>query len=135
MLRRALDCGANPVMTENRVACPSADIRVVLPPLLRRWSDLTRCSAALARRVTDRRAGILLGALVIFALVLIVYSPILPGTFLIDDHRLIKEKNPIAIGELSPMTIWFRTDFALSTVVLWLQWLAWGENPGGYHAV
>src|SRR5205814_1633129 len=49
--------------------------------------------------------------------------------------RLIKENNPLATGELTPLTIWFQTDFALSTLSLWLQWLAWGDHPAGYHAV
>ena len=73
--------------------------------------------------------------LLIFALVLVVYCPILPGNFLMDDHRLIKEDNPLVNGELTPFNIWFQTDFTLSTFALWLQWLAWGENSGGYHAV
>ena len=76
-----------------------------------------------------------LGVVFIFALVLIVYRPILPGSFLMDDHRLIKEDNPLVNGELKPFNIWFQTDFTLSTFSLWLQWLAWGENPGGYHVV
>ena len=52
-----------------------------------------------------------------------------------DDHRLIKEDNPLVNGELTPLNLWFQMDFTLSTFALWLQWLAWGENPGGYHAV
>jgi len=81
------------------------------------------------------RLRLFFGAVFIFALVLIAYSPILPGSFLMDDHRLIKEDNPLVNGELTPMNIWFQTDFTLSTFGLWLQWLAWGENPGGYHVV
>jgi len=73
--------------------------------------------------------------LFIFVLVLIVYNPILPGNFLMDDHRLIYEDNPLTNGELSPLNIWFQTDFTLSTFGLWLQWLAWGEHPGCYHAI
>ena len=76
-----------------------------------------------------------LGALHIFTLVVVVYGPILPGSFLMDDHRLIKEDNPLVNGTLGPLTIWFQTDFTLSTFALWLQWLAWGEHPGFYHAV
>src|SRR5476651_1722142 len=81
------------------------------------------------------RVRIGLGVLFLFALVFIVYRPILPGNFLMDDHRLIKDENPLVTGELTPLTIWFQTDFTLSTFALWLQWLAWGENPGGYHVV
>ena len=76
-----------------------------------------------------------LGAVVIFTLVFIVYSPILPGSFLMDDHRLIAEDNALVNGQFGPLNIWFQTDFTLSTFALWLQWLAWGENPGFYHAV
>ena len=35
----------------------------------------------------------------------------------------------------SVRSIWFQTDFTLSTFALWLQWLAWGDNPSFYHAV
>ena len=76
-----------------------------------------------------------LGILFIFALVFIVYRPILPGNFLMDDHRLIEEDNPLVNGQFTPLNLWFQTDFTLSTFALWLQWLAWGENPGGYHTV
>jgi Flp pilus assembly protein TadD len=76
-----------------------------------------------------------LGMLFIFALVFMVYSPILPGNFLMDDHRLVKEDNALLDGDFTPCNIWFQTDFTLSTVAWWLQWLAWGENPAGYHVV
>lgn len=71
----------------------------------------------------------------IFILVLICYSPLLPGSFLMDDQRLIELDNPLVNKVLSPRTIWFQTDFPLSTFALWLQWLTWGNNPGGYHGV
>jgi tetratricopeptide (TPR) repeat protein len=86
-------------------------------------------------KVTRGRVRLGLGILFIFALVFIVYAPILPGSFLMDDHRLIKDDNPLVNGELGPLNIWFQTDFTLSTFALWLQWLAWGEHPGCYHAV
>ena len=73
--------------------------------------------------------------LVIFALVFIVYSPMLPGNFIMDDHRLVKDENALVTGEFTPGNIWFQTDFPLSAVAWWLQWLVWGENPAGYHAV
>ena len=81
------------------------------------------------------RLRLALGALFLFALVFMVYRPMLPGTFLMDDHRLIKEDNPLVNGTFTPFNIWFQTDFTLSTFALWLQWLAWGEHPAGYHAV
>ena len=52
-----------------------------------------------------------------------------------DDRRLIEGENPIVTGELGPSSVWFQTDFALSTFAFWAQWLAWGANPGWYHAV
>jgi Flp pilus assembly protein TadD len=70
-----------------------------------------------------------------FAIVLIVYRPILPGSFVIDDESLIGRDNPLVNGTCSPWTIWFQTDFTLATFGWWLQRLAWGENPAGYHAV
>src|SRR5580700_2397607 len=79
------------------------------------------------------RAG--LGVLVLVALVLAAYRPILPGSFLMDDRRLVQTDNPLVNGTAGPLSIWFRADFALSTFSFWLEWLAWGQNPGGYHAV
>ena len=76
------------------------------------------------------RLGLVLGALLIFALILVAYRPILPGSFLMDDRRLIEGENPLATGELGPWSVWFQTDFALSTFVLWAQWLAWGGKSG-----
>jgi Flp pilus assembly protein TadD len=91
--------------------------------------------AALPIKMSASHVRTGLGALLIFALVFLVYAPILPGTFLMDDHRLIKEDNALVTGEMSPLTFWFQTDFTLSAVTWWLQWLAWGDSPGGYHAV
>jgi len=75
------------------------------------------------------------GVALLFALVLAVYRPILPGNFLLDDWRLIETDNPLVTGELTPFNLWFQTDFTLSTLGLWLQYLAWGHSPGWYHAV
>jgi Flp pilus assembly protein TadD len=85
--------------------------------------------------VRASRLRLALGALIIFALVLAVYRPILPGSFLIDDHRLIASDNPLLNGELTPYFIWFQTDFTLTTFTWWIERLAWGENPAGYHVV
>jgi protein O-mannosyl-transferase len=75
-----------------------------------------------------------LGALAIFALVLAAYWPALGGGFVWDDG-LVVGKNPLIRGELSLGAVWFRTDFPLTTVALWLQWLLWGMKPAGYHVV
>ena len=52
-----------------------------------------------------------------------------------DDHRLIKDDNGLVQGSFTPLNIWFQTDFTLSAVAWWMQWHAWGEHPGFYHAV
>jgi Flp pilus assembly protein TadD len=98
--------------------------------------QLSEQSISSAPHGPDRAWGRLaLGALIIFALVLVVYRPILPGSFLMDDRRLVQGDNPLVTGELGPFSIWFQTDFALSTFALWAQWLTWGSHSGGYHAV
>jgi tetratricopeptide (TPR) repeat protein len=79
------------------------------------------------------RAG--LGVLALVALVLAAYRPLLPGSFLMDDRRLVQTDNPLVNGTAGPLSIWFRADFALSTFAFWVEWLAWGQNPAGYHAV
>ena len=75
------------------------------------------------------------GALLLIALIFIVYRPVLPGTFVMDDQRLIGSDNGLVNGEFTPLTIWFRTDFTLATLGWWLERLAWGDNPAGYHLV
>jgi tetratricopeptide (TPR) repeat protein len=73
--------------------------------------------------------------LVILALVLAVYRPVLPGSFLMDDWRMVRADNPIVNGDFGPLSIWFQKEWPLSWLVLWGQWLAWGPHPGWYHAV
>jgi Flp pilus assembly protein TadD len=58
----------------------------------------------------------------------------LRGQFLWDD-LLVVHKNPLVTGELGLGSIWFRTDFPLTNVAFWLEWLAWGNHPMGYHVV
>src|SRR5438105_2738859 len=57
-----------------------------------------------AVRAPEHRAvfRFVLGALFLFALVLCVYRPILPGSFLMDDRRLVQAENPLATGALTP---------------------------------
>ena len=85
--------------------------------------------------ISTNRDLLLPGAFLMVALVVIAYLPILPGSFLMDDRRLIEGDNPIVNGQLGPLSVWFQTDFALSTYLFWVQWLVWGAHPGGYHAV
>jgi tetratricopeptide (TPR) repeat protein len=64
----------------------------------------------------------------------IVYWPALHGEFVWDDTILVK-RNPLVTGELTLSTVWFHTDFPLTIVVLWLQWLTFGSHAFGYHIV
>jgi len=73
------------------------------------------------------------GAALIF-LVFLVYLPSLRGGFIWDDLLLVNE-NPLVKGEFTLSSIWFRTDFPLSNVALWLEWLAFGKNAAGYRIV
>src|ERR1035438_7738576 len=77
-----------------------------------------------------RRLGA--GALIIFLAVLAVYWRVLRGQFLWDD-LLVVHRNPLVTGELGLGSLWFRTDFPLTNVAFWLEWLAWGNHPVGYH--
>jgi Flp pilus assembly protein TadD len=80
--------------------------------------------------------GVLPGILVILALVLLVYRPVLPGVFLMDDARLIGPDNPLVNGGLTPRSIWFQTDFTLATFGWWVEDLVFGRtHPGGFHLV
>lgn len=83
---------------------------------------------------TPSNCGAFIGAVVIFLLVFAIYWPALRGQFVWDDQLLI-DRNPLVKGDLNLATIWFRTDFPLSMVALWAQWLLWGDVPTGYHIV
>lgn len=75
------------------------------------------------------------GSLLLGTLVLAVYQPVLPGNFLMDDWRLTYTDNGLVNGQFTPYNLWFQTDFTLSAVALYWQWLAWGHSPGAYHLV
>jgi Flp pilus assembly protein TadD len=74
------------------------------------------------------------GVVIIFLAVLAVYWRALRGQFLWDDF-LVVHRNPLVTGELGLVSLWFRTDFPLTNVAFWLEWLAWGEHTLGYHVV
>jgi tetratricopeptide (TPR) repeat protein len=74
------------------------------------------------------------GAVLIFLLAFAAYWPVLRGQFIWDDPLLV-EKNPLVTHTLNLRTVWFQTDFPLSVVAFWLQWLCWGNNAAGYHTV
>ena len=70
----------------------------------------------------------------LFLLVFAAYWPALRGEFVWDDELLVL-KNPLATGQLNLRNVWLQTDFSLTTVTLWLQWLLWGNHPACYHIV
>ncbi len=76
-----------------------------------------------------------MGVLAIVLLTFAVYSPVIPGSFLMDDERLVGRDNPLVNGQLTLCTLWFGTDFTLATFGWWLEHLAFGPNPAGYHIV
>src|SRR5215471_13978774 len=88
-------------------------------------------NASFARRERQRSFA---GAMILAALVLAAYWPALRGDFVWDDKLLVL-KNPLVTGELNPTSIWFHTDFPLSLITLWIQWLLWGAHPIGFHIV
>jgi Flp pilus assembly protein TadD len=59
---------------------------------------------------------------------------VLRGQFIWDDPLLV-EKNPLVTHTLNLRSVWFRTDFPLTVVAFWLQWLLWGKAAAGYHTV
>ncbi len=90
--------------------------------------------AATPTRLGSGRTGLLLGSALLFVLVLVAYWPAMRGPFVWDDWLVIQQ-NPLVKGEFSLRSIWFQTDFPLTMVAFWLQSLAWGKNPVGYHVV
>jgi tetratricopeptide (TPR) repeat protein len=75
-----------------------------------------------------------MGAGLIVVAVLVAFMPALAGQFVWDDVLLV-DRNPLVTGKLSLFSVWFRTDFPLTLTILWLQWLAWGAHPAGYHII
>src|ERR1041385_3379532 len=86
-------------------------------------------------KASNNSKSLLLGALTLLGLTFIAYCPLLPGSFIMDDHKLIADDNPVVNGTMGPLSIWFRLDFPLSTFVFWIQWLLFGEHAAGYHVV
>src|ERR1043166_8499071 len=78
------------------------------------------------------RLGLAVAAILL--LVLAVYWPALRGGFVWDDTLLI-DRTPLVTGKLNLGSVCFRTDFPLSVIAFWLQWLVWGPTAAGYHIV
>ena len=86
----------------------------------------------IARAGSWRTTRFVLAIVALVLLVFVGYWPSLKGGFVWDDLVLVK-KNPLITGELNLRTVWFATDFSLTTVVTWIEWLAFGEHPLGYR--
>lgn len=115
------------------VAVPGG--RSWLPEWLRAGEFETR-PMWLRRVFSTAPAGLALGAFLLFALVLVVYLPLLPGSFVMDDARLVGEQaNPLVNGQLTLRSVWFQTDFPLTLCAWWAEWSLWGNHPLGYHVV
>lgn len=79
-----------------------------------------------------------LGAVVILALVVMVYFPSLRGGFLWDDDILLTANQHIkAAGTQGLSAIWFSSNqpdyLPLTSTSFWLEWRLWGMNPTGYR--
>ena len=89
---------------------------------------------AMETDATSSKSRAIQGTGLIFLLALVVYWPALGGEFVWDD-RLLVMKNPLVTGEYNLLTLWFRTDFPLALIALWVEWHLWGMQPMGYHVV
>jgi tetratricopeptide (TPR) repeat protein len=74
-------------------------------------------------------AGLALVGMTVFG-----YWPSLRGGFVWDDLVLVT-KNLLVTGELDLGSVWWRTDFSLSVVGNWLEWLVFKEFAPGYRIV
>lgn len=83
----------------------------------------------------DRCRHLAIGAFVIVLLTFAVYLPVIPGSFVMDDERLISYNNILVNGEVTLRSLWFYTDFTLTTFAWWAEHLLFGKNPAGYHVV
>src|ERR1051326_3373386 len=94
--------------------------------------------ASAVHQPSSGRVGFLTGftlrAAIIVLLVFGAYWPAFRGQF-VWDYTLLVEKNPLATHALNLRTVWFQTDFPLTVVAFWLQWLLWGKGAVGYHIV
>jgi protein O-mannosyl-transferase len=77
------------------------------------------------------------GALLLAALVVLIYMPSHRGGFLLDDDLLVSG-NPLIKAPDGLQKIWFTTQapdyWPVTNTSLWIDWRLWGANPAGYHA-
>src|SRR5688572_9864799 len=114
-----------------------AFVRALLRPSRMSTSSQTNTASAADAPVVPAgtlRNPFAMGSVLILLLTFAIYWPALRGGFVWDDMILV-EKNQLATGDLNLRTVWFGTDFPLTTVMFWIQWLLWGKNTFGYHVV
>jgi protein O-mannosyl-transferase len=100
------------------------------------WINAAGAREAFSHFFASSQVPNVLSAFFLVALVVAIYLPILPGSFIMDDARLVgKAANPLVSGELTFRTVWFGTDFPLTLCVWWAEWSTWGNHACGYHAV
>ena len=86
--------------------------------------------------MSESRVRLFVGGFLLVLLVLAVYLPMLPGSFVMDDARLVgPAANPLVNGELTWRSVWFQTDFPVTLCAWWAEWSLWGDHALGYHAV
>lgn len=88
---------------------------------------------------TSLRATLLRGTVLVLATAGI-YSPVYHGEFLWDDNVLVTSNWMVQSRSLGGLAaIWVEPDgpdyFPLTYTALWLEWLAFSDNPTGYHLV
>jgi tetratricopeptide (TPR) repeat protein len=80
-----------------------------------------------------------LPAVLLLALALVVFSPVIfGGTFFWDDYPLLVNNAPVHdVGGL--YRIWFTTEnpdyFPLTSTLFWIEWRLFGNSAGPYHLV
>lgn len=81
--------------------------------------------------------SLLAGAL-LFASVLIAYSPSMRAEFIWDDDTFLYQ-NPLIHASDGLRRLWLSTQapdyFPLTSTTLWLEWRAFGMRPFGYHFI
>ncbi|MDW8308486.1 MAG: tetratricopeptide repeat protein [Verrucomicrobiales bacterium] len=75
-----------------------------------------------------------LGVIGLVLLTFAAHAPALTGGFVWDDLLLIRQ-NPLVTGEGRWISIWFQTDFPLSTMTWAVLYGLFGERAAGYHLV